>query len=107
MLNLKDFDTYQKEARKTAIYPNIGSNLWYPTLGLTGEAGEVAEMVKKYYRDGTKMYGLSKELGDVLWYIANLAEELGLSLSSIAQENLSKLQDRKNRNKLHGSGDNR
>ena len=113
MIELHDFDTYQKEARKTAIYPNLGNNLWYPALGLTGEAGEVAEKVKKIYRDDMgralppRIVDIGKELGDVLWYIANLATELGLDLSIIAEDNLQKLQDRTNREKLHGSGDER
>lgn len=108
-----EFEIYQIEARRTAIYPNLGGNLWYPTLGLCGESGEVAEKIKKIYRDkGGAVFledalELQKELGDVLWYIANLASELGLSLGVIATMNLEKLQERQSRGKLHGEGDNR
>lgn len=107
------FDEYQSLARTTAIYPNIGENFLYPTLGLCGETGEVAEKVKKVLRDQhgelsteTKQE-LKKELGDILWYLSQLAAELDLSFSDIAEANLKKLQSRKERNTLHGSGDNR
>ena len=108
-----NFNDYQQQARETAIYPNLGGNLWYPALGLTGEAGEVAEKIKKIYRDKDglvepeDMIALCKELGDVLWYVANLGEELGLPLEHIAQTNLGKLHSRQAGNKLHGDGDNR
>jgi len=108
-----DFNLYQKQARKTAIYPNLGNNFVYPTLGLTGEAGEVAEKIKKVLRDKNGLIDkntrqeLKKELGDVLWYLANLATEIGLSLEEIARTNLKKLASRKKRGKIHGSGDNR
>ncbi len=107
------FNEYQKEARKTAIYPDCGRNFVYPTLGLAGEAGEVAEKIKKVIRDSAgaisdeRKEELSKELGDVLWYAANLATELGLDLDAVAQKNIEKLQSRKERNALKGSGDNR
>ena len=113
MIELHDFDIYQTEARKTAIYPDLGNNLWYPALGLAGEAGEVAEKVKKIYRDDNgeisyegrvKIY---KELGDALWYISAIASELGIDLSIIAEDNLAKLQSRAARDKVHGSGDTR
>ncbi len=108
-----DFITYQNKARKTAMYPNIGSNYIYPTLGLVGEAGEVAEKVKKILRDKKGIinkdskFEIMKELGDVLWYIANLSSELGFNLNDVAENNLIKLQDRLIRDKLSGSGDNR
>ena len=108
-----DFNLYQKHARKTAIYPNLGNNFVYPTLGLTGEAGEVAEKIKKVIRDKNGLIDkntrreLKKELGDVLWYLTNLATEIGLSLEEIARTNLKKLASRKKRGKIHGSGDNR
>lgn len=108
-----NFNEYQKLARQTAIYNKTGNNFAYPALGLCGEAGEVAEKVKRIIRDGrTEIYAdeakeISKELGDVLWYIANLAQEIGLDLDSIACENIAKLQSRKERGVLHGSGDNR
>lgn len=107
------FKEYQEEARKTAIYPNLGSNFIYPTLGLVGEAGEVAEKIKKVIRDSggvvseEKKQELTKELGDVLWYIANLSVELDLSMEEVALKNLEKLKSRQERNELHGSGDNR
>ena len=108
-----DFNDYQKESRKTAIYPDIGYNLFYPTLGLSGEAGEVAEKVKKIYRDKNGVYkiddciAISKELGDCLWYLSQIASELGLSLNNIAERNIEKLRSRKDRGKLQGDGDNR
>ena len=107
------FSVYQYKARRTAIYPNLGHNLWYPALGLCGESGEVAEKIKKVYRDenGTltpvRRAELEKELGDVLWYIANLASEAGLDLEDVAEMNLDKLARRKETNKLQGSGDDR
>lgn len=107
------FEEYQAESRKTAIYPNKDNNFIYPTLGLAGEAGEVAEKVKKVLRDGNgevspeKKEEIKKELGDVLWYLANLSKELGLSLDDVAQGNLDKLRSRQERGELHGSGDNR
>uniref|UniRef100_A0A6M3INP9 Putative nucleotide pyrophosphohydrolase domain-containing protein n=1 Tax=viral metagenome TaxID=1070528 RepID=A0A6M3INP9_9ZZZZ len=102
-----DFDDYQIEARTTAIYP-IG--VIYPTLGLCGEAGEVAEKIKKIIRDGGEFAHnalIAQELGDVLWYLANLAADLGFSLDEIAHMNLDKLSSRKIRDKLHGGGDDR
>lgn len=107
------FDEYQKQSKETAIYPNVGSNYIYPTLGLCGETGEVAEKIKKVLRDGKGAFtveGLSdlkKEIGDILWYVAQLSTELRLSLDQIAEENIQKLQSRKDRKVLHGSGDNR
>ena len=107
------FQEYQDEARKTAIYPNKDNNFIYPTLGLAGEAGEVAEKIKKVIRDGNgivseeKKVEITKELGDVLWYIANLSKEIGVSLEEVANKNLEKLQSRQQRGELHGSGDNR
>jgi NTP pyrophosphatase (non-canonical NTP hydrolase) len=85
----------------------------YPALGLNGEAGEVAEKVKKLFRDRDAVItnefreSIKKELGDVLWYIANLAAEVNLSLEEIAVGNLEKLAGRVQRGTLHGDGDNR
>jgi len=96
---------YQVEARKTAFYKD---KIIYPALGLCGEAGEVAEKIKKWLRDGTiDDVEVAKELGDVLWYIANLAEDLGYDLEEIARMNVEKLKSRQSRGKLSGSGDNR
>ena len=102
-----DFKTYQKKARETAQYPDLGSNNIYPTLGLVGEAGEVAEKVKKNIRDGKSLDGVGLELGDVLWYISALADDLGVTLEEVAQANVDKLTSRKKRNMISGSGDNR
>ncbi|MDD2274302.1 MAG: nucleoside triphosphate pyrophosphohydrolase family protein [Candidatus Pacebacteria bacterium] len=107
------FEEYQTKARETAIYPNKDNNFIYPTLGLVGEAGEVAEKMKKVLRDNDgiiseeKREEITKELGDVLWYIANLSKELNVSLEDVALKNIEKLQSRQQRNELHGSGDNR
>lgn len=112
-MKLKDFDAYQKACNKTAIYPNIGSNFTYPALGLMGEAGEVANKVKKLIRDNDsritkeRREEIKKELGDTMWYAAQLSTELGLKLSDVAQYNIEKLSSRKKRGKLRGSGDER
>jgi NTP pyrophosphatase (non-canonical NTP hydrolase) len=108
-----NFRQYQFYARQTAIYPDQGKNITYPTLGLCGEAGEVAEKIKKTIRDnnGTlteeTRQALEKELGDVLWYISNLATELNLDLQEIAKKNLEKLFSRLEREQIKGDGDNR
>lgn len=108
-----NFDDYQKKSRKTALYPNVGENFIYPTIGLAGETGEVSEKIKKVIRDkGGKIDDetremIKKELGDVLWYVSQLASELGISLDDIAEKNIEKLYSRLERGKLHGSGDNR
>ena len=108
-----DFDNYQIEARKTAIYPNKDNNFIYPTLGLVGESGEVAEKIKKILRDKNGTFdhesklALMKELGDVLWYLSNLCDELNFSLSDVAKDNLEKLKLRLSRGKISGSGDDR
>ena len=113
MSELYHFDLYQDKADETAIYPNKGDNLYYPALGLAGEAGEVCEKVKKIMRDKGGVLSeadaleLSKELGDVLWYVAALACEINVALSTIAEENVEKLHSRKERGMLQGSGDNR
>jgi NTP pyrophosphatase (non-canonical NTP hydrolase) len=100
------FDEYQEFARSTAIYPE-DCKVVYPTLGLCGEAGEVAEKIKKHMRDGRTLVGVGLELGDVLWYISALADDLGVTLEEIAQANMSKLSSRMERNKITGDGDNR
>lgn len=101
-------DDYQSDARQFALYPLSGAVV-YPTLGLCGESGEVAEKVKKSIRGDKKLNTeeLAKELGDVLWYLANLASDLGLDLSTIATTNLHKLASRRDRGVLQGDGDNR
>ncbi len=108
-----NFKEYQKQSRRTALYPNQDDNYIYPTLGLTGEAGEVAEKIKKIIRDKEGVISeedrqaISKELGDVLWYVSQLASELKLDLTDVAQGNLDKLQSRLDRGVLAGDGDNR
>ncbi len=107
-----NFNDYQKAARKTAIYPETARVL-YSTLGLVGEAGEVANKVKKIFRDddgdvtSKRKAAIASELGDVCWYLAALATDLGLNLGDIAQENLDILADRRERGVIQGSGDNR
>ena len=108
-----DFLAYQQQSRTTARYPDAGTNPIYPTLGLCGEAGEVADKVKKVIRDRGGSFSpeviaaLKLELGDVLWYVAQLATELGMDLNDIAQANLDKLASRAARNVIAGDGDNR
>ena len=108
-----DFATYQRRSRETARYPDAGANPIYPTLGLCGESGEVADKVKKVLRDQAgdfdahSLEGLRLELGDVLWYVAQLATELNLSLDGIAEANLAKLASRVARDVIAGSGDRR
>ncbi len=108
-----ELSDYQERSRATAVYPGAGANLLYPTLGLCGEAGEVAEKIKKMVRDDAGVLSaerrdaLAKELGDVLWYVAQLATEAGLDLDAIAAANLDKLLSRRDRDVLQGSGDDR
>ena len=108
-----NFNDYQQATSQTAKYPPSQA-LEYLSLGISSEAGEVAGKMKKWIRDGdSKMTreewvkSMSSEIGDVLWYAARLADELGLDLSQIAQENMDKLLDRKARGVIGGSGDNR
>ena len=99
--------SYQKAASGTAIYPTQHA-ITYPALGLAGEAGEVANKVKKIIRDGKlDKAALKGEIGDCLWYIAALCRDLNIDLGDVAKSNLEKLQDRKARGTLKGSGDNR
>jgi NTP pyrophosphatase (non-canonical NTP hydrolase) len=107
-----ELSEYQSLSRRTAEYPREAW-LAYPALGLAGEAGEVAEHAKKAIRDDDgavsdeRRTAMAKELGDVLWYVAQLASELGLDLDEIAQGNLDKLLSRQRRGVLSGSGDER
>ena len=109
---VSDLDMYQQVAKTTAIYPREQAII-YPTLGLTGEAGEVANKVKKIIRDGSNskderlVSEIKSEIGDCLWYIAVLASDFDIKLSDIASANLEKLAIRKKNNTIHGSGDNR
>jgi NTP pyrophosphatase (non-canonical NTP hydrolase) len=108
------FEEYQIESKKTAKYPAVlGKNFVYPTLGLAGETGEVVEKIKKVFRDKNGEVSketkkeITKELGDVLWYLSQVATELGISLEEVAGSNLEKLFSRLERNKISGDGDNR
>lgn len=106
------FSDYEEDAAKTAIYPQ-DSKIIYPTLGLNGEAGEIAEKVKKVIRDSGGHFNVNhkaeigKEIGDVLWYLTALAHDIGLTLEDCAAVNLEKLRNRQERGVLGGSGDNR
>lgn len=110
--NMSDFNAYQRNASSTAIYPEE-HRILYPALGLAGEAGEVANKVKKLIRDGpdkrpdTWREDIASEIGDVLWYCAALATDLNLSLGMIAGQNEKKLGQRKQSGTLGGSGDTR
>ena len=106
-------ELYQYQATQTAIFPKEKA-LEYLALGLTSEAGEVAGKVKKLIRDGEDVEGfemkkiaIASEIGDVLWYCAMMAKEVGVPLGDIMQDNLNKLHGRKERGTLQGSGDNR
>jgi NTP pyrophosphatase (non-canonical NTP hydrolase) len=107
-----ELSEYQRLSRSTAEYPR-GEALTYPALGLAGEAGEFADHAKKVIRDDggevtpQRREAMAKELGDVLWYVAQLASELGLELEQVARDNLDKLLSRQRRGVLSGSGDER
>lgn len=112
------FEEYQRETRKTAIYPfadEVGSyeGLSYAALGLAGEAGEVAGKVKKIYRDDgghispERAAAILDECGDVMWYLSRIADHLESELSGIALNNVRKLEGRLARGTIGGSGDNR
>ena len=109
---ISDLDMYQKVALTTAIYPREQAII-YPTLGLTGEAGEVANKVKKIIRDGSDskdeklVSEIKAEIGDCLWYIAVLADDFNIKLSDIASANIEKLANRQKNGTIHGSGDTR
>ncbi len=109
-----NFDEYQKKAQETAVYKRItGFEYLYPALGLAGESGEVIEKLKKLFRkdeapSAEALQEIKKEIGDVLWYVSQIATEMKLSLGEIAAGNIEKLKDRKERGVLHAAGgDNR
>jgi NTP pyrophosphatase (non-canonical NTP hydrolase) len=108
-----DFNTYQRESRKTWNLVHTDHPIVYPTLGLVNEAGELAGKVKKIFRDkggvisDEDRQALKHELGDVLWYMAQLATELDLNLQEVAEANLEKLFSRLERGTIKGEGDNR
>jgi len=104
-----DLETYQKFTPTTAVYPMAGTRsieeAMYLALGLNGETGEVAEHIKKWWRDGTiDVWKVRNEIGDVFWYLSQLANCFDLNLEDILVDNSEKLKDRQSRDKLHGSG---
>jgi NTP pyrophosphatase (non-canonical NTP hydrolase) len=107
---MKTFAEYQIEARKTAGY-DPALKITYATMGLVGEAGELANKVKKIMRGDANrdelIEGIRGEMGDVLWYLSALADDIGVPLSDIAAENIHKLRSRQERGKIRGGGDNR
>lgn len=114
-----ELNSYQELAVATAEYPRQGDNLLYPALGIAGESGEVADKIKKLWRNKGVTSALDKdfteedakalilELGDVLWYVAALANELKVTLNDVATTNINKLYDRKERGVIKSEGDNR
>lgn len=109
---LMEMNEYQQQALKTAIYSEDGRAV-YAALGLTGEAGEVADKIKKVLRDHGGVFDMAckweivKELGDVLWYLSLMAHDLGFTLDDVAQMNLDKINSRQLRGRIHGTGDDR
>jgi NTP pyrophosphatase (non-canonical NTP hydrolase) len=108
-----NFSDYQKESRKTAEYSDQGNNYMYPLLGLAGESGEVVEKFKKMIRNNDGVMtdeikkGIKKELGDLLWYVAQICTEIDLDLDDVATTNIEKLKDRSKRGVVKSEGDNR
>ena len=108
-----DFDVYSDRARSYAFYPKRGNNIEYTAIGLAEEVGEALGKIKKMIRDkgGVMIFdcrtSIKKDLGDALWYLDAMAFEAGLTLQEIADGNIEKLSDRKSRNALQGSGDDR
>lgn len=108
-----EFNEYQDFVKSMKVYPERYAVI-YPALGLAGESGEIAEKVKKWLRDEggqaiseERRYAILKELGDPLWYIASLADDLGYTLQDVVDANVAKLSSRKDRGVLQGSGDDR
>jgi NTP pyrophosphatase (non-canonical NTP hydrolase) len=112
-MQIDDFETYQRESRKTWGVIAMDHPIVYPTLGLANEAGEVAGKIKKIFRDRGGMIGeedrqaLKHELGDVLWYLTQICTELNLTLEEVAAANLEKLFSRLERGQIRGDGDER
>ncbi len=108
-----DADKYQEQVFEFGIYPNKGNNWIYPCIGLAGETGEVSELIKRIIRDRNCVVDeesrqkIKLELGDVAWYVAVLAKELGLSFNEILEANIHKLENRRARGSFKGTGDNR
>ena len=112
-MDIKSFEVYQRESRKTWNVIATDHSIVYPTLGLTNEAGEVAGKIKKIFRDRNGQINeedrqaLKKELGDVLWYLTQICTELDLSLAEVAEANIVKLFSRLERGTIGGEGDER
>jgi NTP pyrophosphatase (non-canonical NTP hydrolase) len=112
-MKIENFDRYQQESRKTWNVIPMNHSIVYPTMGMVNEAGEVAGKVKKIFRDRggeiteADRQALKKELGDVLWYLAQICTELDLSLQEVAEANLIKLFSRLERGQIKGDGDER
>lgn len=109
-MRIDSFDSYQQSARKTAFCPPE-HKITYPAVGLAGEAGELANKVKKLLRGDSNrdelMAGIKAEMGDILWYLSALADDIGVSLAEVAGENIAKLASRYERDTLRGAGDER
>jgi len=110
MTSISDYGLrhFQTNAEQTAIYPEE-ARITYPLIGLVGEIGEFANKYKKEIRDGTtfEREDAESELGDILWYVALVASDMGLHLDNVARRNQQKLMDRQQRGTLGGSGDDR
>ena len=108
-----DFTEYQKAAHRTSSYPKVGENYIHPVLGLCGEAGELANKVKKIFRDDkgilteSRKEEIKKELGDILWYVAEISTTLDIDLDKVAESNIEKLGSRLDRGTINGDGDTR
>ncbi len=105
-----EFSNYQSKASETAIYPKtLDGGVYYTAIGLAGEVGELLNKIKKIARDKAQISkeDITSELGDVLWYLSQLATEMGISMEDVAKNNLEKLKGRKERGTISGSGDNR
>ncbi len=103
-----EINEYQESAGATAVYPaELKGGIFYPSLGLAGEVGELLNKVKKIARDGAvpDREGIKMELGDILWYVARIASEMDISMDEIANSNIEKLRKRKENGTIHGSGD--
>lgn len=105
---ITQFNDYQEFIKSMKVYPT-GHKIVYPALGLMGEAGEISEKIKKWLRGDRELDrdALLSELGDPLWYIAALADDLGYTLQEVVDRNYEKLTSRKDRNVIKGDGDNR
>lgn len=108
-----NFNEYQELAARTAEFPEVGHKVIYPLMGLSGEVGEVSEKIKKVFRDKggnfdeDTVHHIKKELGDVLWYLSEVSRALEINLDDVAQTNINKLSSRKERDQIHGDGDER